>query len=267
MKPTRAALVLQHSPPGETRANLDTCIRLATRAANLGADLVLFPELNITGYCTNTTIASFAEPLPCPITDSLLHTATRHNITILAGLVEKKNSNTVFATHVAAMNDGSLGRYRKLHLAPQEKVIFTQGTAIETFQTDGFNFGIQMCYDAHFPELSTQMALQGAELLFIPHASPRGTPKEKFNSWMRHLRARAFDNGLFVLACNQVGTHRSGLDFPGVAVGIGPDGKVIDTLLCSHEEMLILDLDANLLEQVRNHRMRYFLPNRRDDLY
>ncbi|MBI9089173.1 MAG: nitrilase [Desulfobacterium sp.] len=267
MNPTRAALVLQHSPPGETRANLDTCLELATQAADLGADLVLFPELNITGYCTNSEIASFAAPLPGPITDALLDTATRLNITILAGMLEKEGANTLFATHVAAMKNGSLGRYRKLHLAPPEKEIFTQGTTIETFTTNDFNFGIQMCYDAHFPELSTRMALGGADILLIPHASPRKTPKEKLDSWMRHLGARAFDNGLFVLACNQVGTHPSGLAFPGVAVAIGPDGKIIKSLLGDHGDLLILDLDSELLERVRSHRMRYFLPNRRNDLY
>lgn len=267
MRPTRAALVLQHSPPGEIGANLDACLGLATRAADLDADLVLFPELNITGYCTNSSIASVAAPLPGPITDALLDAATRLNITILAGMVEKKGTNTPFATHVAALKDGSLARYRKLHLAPQEKGIFTRGDAIDTFKTDDFNFGIQMCYDAHFPELSTRMALEGADILFIPHASPRKTPKEKLDSWMRHLGARAFDNGLFVLACNQVGTHPSGLAFPGVAVAIGPDGKIIDSLLGDHGELLIVDLDSDLLERVRSHRMRYFLPNRRNDLY
>ncbi len=267
MKPTRAALVLQHSPPGETRANLDTCLELAARAADLGADLVLFPELNITGYCTNSRISSFAVPLPGPVTDALLHTANQQNITILAGMVEKKDENTLFATHLAAMKDGSLALYRKLHLAPPEKAIFTQGFAIETFETDDFNFGIQMCYDAHFPELSTRMALGGADILFIPHASPRKTPKEKLDSWMRHLGARAFDNGLFVLACNQVGTHENGLAFPGVSVAIGPDGKIIKSLLGGHGEILIADLDSDLLERVRSHRMRYFLPNRRNDLY
>lgn len=267
MKPTRAALVLQHSPPGETHANLDACLRLAARAAGLGASVVLFPELNITGYCTNHRIASVAQALPCPITDTLLHTATRLNITILAGMVEKNGADTLFATHVAAMGDGSLGLYRKLHLAPPEKEIFTQGTAIETFGTNGFKFGIQMCYDAHFPELTTRMALDGADILFIPHASPRKTPKEKLDSWMRHLGARAFDNGLFVLACNQVGTHANGLSFPGVAVAVGPDGKEISSLLSDREDLLMVDLDPGLLEQVRSHRMRYFLPNRRNDLY
>ena len=84
---------------------------------------------------------------------------------------------------------------------------------------------------------------------------------------MRHLTARAFDNGLFVMACNQVGENDAGLSFPGVAVAIGPDGNLIDEKLSDTDAMLVVDLDADALKAVREHPMRYFLPNRRPDLY
>ncbi len=70
--------------------------------------------------------------------------------------------------------------------------------------------GIQLCYDAHFPELSTRMAVNGADIIFMPHASPRGTPSQKLTSWLRHLTARAFDNGVFIVACNQNGDNQKG---------------------------------------------------------
>jgi N-carbamoylputrescine amidase len=111
------------------------------------------------------------------------------------------------------------------------------------------------------------MALGGTEVVFMPHASPRGTPSEKRNSWMRHLPARAFDNGMFIVACNQVGENGASLTFPGLAVAIGPDGRVIAAKESEYEGLLTVDLDANLLAAVRHHPMRYFLPHRRRDIY
>lgn len=269
MKSARAALAIQRSIPGDIEANLDACLRLTRTAARNGATIILFPELNLTGYTLDKLLIPADSTVPGPLTDALLNASVEHRITILAGLTQKDGHGLVFCTHVAAMPDGTLGFYQKLHIPPPERKIFTPGSSITTFSTKFANFGIQLCYDAHFPELSTHMALKGAEILFFPHASPRGTPKAKLASWLRHLTARAFDNSVFVLACNQVGTHANGRSFPGVAVAIGPDGNVISHLLApgdDEDELLIVDLDSNLIERIKGHRMRYFLPGRRKDL-
>ena len=84
---------------------------------------------------------------------------------------------------------------------------------------------------------------------------------------MRHLPARAFDNGLYVIACNQTGNNQSGLDFPGIAVILDPAGRIITKDTGGEENIIIADLKAEELVAVRGHRMRYFLPNRRPDLY
>jgi len=84
---------------------------------------------------------------------------------------------------------------------------------------------------------------------------------------MRHLPARAYDNSLFIVACNQTGENNKGLEFPGIAVIIGPSGEVINKDLSGQEGVIVADLKAKDLSRVRNHRMRYFLPNRRPELY
>jgi N-carbamoylputrescine amidase len=101
----------------------------------------------------------------------------------------------------------------------------------------------------------------------MPHASPRGTPDDKFNSWTRHLTARAFDNGVFVAACNQTGSNHMGLQFPGLAMVVGPSGEIIARAADTDEGLLVADLKAAALAHVREHRMRYFLPNRRPEIY
>ncbi len=111
------------------------------------------------------------------------------------------------------------------------------------------------------------MALMGAHLLLIPHASPRGNPEGKLQSWLRHLKARAFDNSVFVVACNQVGKSGDGLSFPGVAVVLGPDGHVMASYTGEEEHVLFVELEADRLHNIRSHRMKYFLPRRRPELY
>jgi N-carbamoylputrescine amidase len=111
------------------------------------------------------------------------------------------------------------------------------------------------------------MAVGGAEVLFFPHASPRGSGEEKLENWLRHLPARAFDNGVFVVACNQVGKTAAGFSFPGVAVVIGPDGRIEASYAGEDEEILVVRLQSRKLLNVRKNRMKYFLPNRRPSLY
>ncbi len=84
---------------------------------------------------------------------------------------------------------------------------------------------------------------------------------------MRHLPARAYDNGLFIVACNQTGKTHEGFSFPGVALVLNPAGRVIKEYGENQEHMLIAELKMAELLEVREHRMKFFLPNRRPELY
>ena len=157
--------------------------------------------------------------------------------------------------------------HRKTHLGPPEKGRYQAADSLKTFSVHGTTIGIQLCYETHFPDISTTMALQGAEILFCPHASPRGSGEEKRESWLRHLPARAFDNGVFLVACNQVGTTSAGLSFPGVALVLGPDGRMDAAFTGDSEKVLIVSLKSRDLSAVRQNRMSYFLRHRRPSLY
>nr|MDA8402893.1 nitrilase [Desulfobacteraceae bacterium] len=197
----------------------------------------------------------------------LRQTSEDHAITILSGMAEKDPSGRIFVTHLVFIPGKPLLKYRKLHIAPPEKAVFSEGESAPVFETQGFKFGIQLCYDAHFPTLSTHMAQQGADAIFIPHASPRGTPEEKFASWMRHIPARSYDNGMFVIVCNQAGENGNGLSFPGISFVTDPSGHLLTKDTSGNEGILYADLKKHTMNRVRNHSMRYFLPNTRNDLF
>lgn len=267
MRDTRIALVVANCPVAAVGENLASVERLAGEAAREGAEIVCFPELNLTGYSVAPDVTKTALPVPGPATAELVRIARSTSLTILAGLAEKDPDGRMYATHQVVNPQGVSGSYRKIHIAPPEHPLFSPGGQVSLHSLPGLTFGIQLCYDSHFPELSTCMALKGCDLIFMPHASPRGTPEDKMASWMRHLTARAFDNGVFIAACNQVGDNRHGLTFPGVAMLFGPSGEVLQHFGSDKEGLLVADLKAERLNDVRCHRMRYFLPHRRPDIY
>ena len=267
MKDIRIAAVIMNCPVGQVQDNLDRMAGWIKTAKKQAADLVCFPEMNVTGYSTRKKIKDSAETVPGTISKSVFALAREFKLTILAGLLERDYRGRVFASHLMATPRGVAGVYRKIHIAPPETGVFSAGDTIALFKIKGVKLGIQLCYDVHFPELSTRMATDGADVIFMPHASPRGTPAEKFDSWMRHLPARAFDNGVYVVACNQTGNNQSGLNFPGLSVILDPAGRVVKKYTGGKEHIVVADLKADELKKVRGHRMRYFLPNRRPELY
>jgi len=267
MKDIRIAAVIFNAAVHQTRQNLDRMLPWIEAAKKEGADMICFPELNVTGYSTDSVIKDSAETIPGDISRQLEQMAQTAEIVILAGMAERDASGRLFASHLVVSPTGLSGVYRKLHIAPPERALFSAGEHIPLFKAAGIKLGIQLCYDAHFPGLSTRMAVDGADVIFMPHASPRGTPQKKLDSWMRHLSARAFDNGIFIVACNQVGENQIGLEFPGLAVAIGPSGNILKDQTTDREGLLVTDLMADELSEVRDHKMRYFLPNRRPELY
>jgi N-carbamoylputrescine amidase len=267
MQDLRIAAVIFNSIVNDPRHNLDRMRPFIEQAKSQAANLICFPELNVTGYSTKASVEKSAEPVPGPISRCLHQMAGEYQISILAGMAQKSANDRILAGHLVITPQGIVGVYHKVHIAPPETGIFTAGNSIPLFDVSGIKLGIQLCYDAHFPELSTRMAVDGADVIFIPHASPRGTPSRKLTSWLRHLTARAFDNGVYIVACNQTGDNGNGLQFPGVAVVIDPAGEILDKDTSGREGLIVADLKADRLEAVRGHHMRYFLPHRRPEMY
>jgi predicted amidohydrolase len=267
MRDLRVAAVCMHSETGEIRENLDRTASYVAKASETGANVVCFPELSLTGYSLQDPSHVYKELGQDAVIEKVLHMARDKNVIIIAGLVERSLRDKLYISQIVAGPRGLMGVYRKTHLSPPEAEKYEAGQEINVFSDYEITFGVQLCYESHFPEISTVMALNGIEVLFLPHASPRGEPAEKMDSWLRHMPSRAFDNGFYVVACNQVGRNREGLDFPGVAVAVGPDGRIMESYMGKEEGLVIVDLNANFLGEVRNHRMRYFLPNRRPELY
>ena len=263
----KAALIVQYCPAGSFSGNIATTLELAEQASELGAGFIVFPEMNLTGYTAGKKIHDICRPVDTELIDLFSDFSRTRDVTLMVGLAEKTAQSDIYASHLIFDATGHIGTYRKIHTAPFEKKYFSAGDRIPVFHVNGLTFGIQLCYDSHFPELTLAMANQNADIIFLPHASPRGTADKKLQSWSRHLTARAFDNSLYIAACNQVGENQAGLSFPGISLFIGPDGNLISSSTKDLPSIHMIEIDRDALRAYRSHKMRYFLPNRRKDLF
>ena len=125
--------------------------------------------------------------------------------------VFERAQNAYFNTLVMVDADGSImGIYRKSHIPESpgyhEKFYFSPGTEFPVFDLCGTKIGIQICYDRKYPEGSRLLALKGAEILFMPIcAATYGETKLRGNTWELPLQARAYENGVYVVAVNRCG--------------------------------------------------------------
>jgi predicted amidohydrolase len=267
MHDIRIAAVSMKSVVGETSENLARMEKFVEEAHQQAVKLICFPEMCITGYSIQEDILPHGQRVPGPASDLVVGMAKRYSMAILAGLAEKMQDGSLCMSHFVAGPEGILGVYRKIHLGLVEQRLYRAGNRAPIFEFNGLKFGIELCYDSHFPELSTMLAIKGAEAIFIPHASPQETPVEKRDRWMRYLAARAYDNSLFVVTCNQADIGRHGLPLPGVAMIIDPRGRVIKEFIGGGEGIIIADLKAGDLLEVRGDGKRFFLRHRRPEVY
>ncbi len=254
---------------GRIEANLDRMEAWAGRLAGQGVELICLPELSVCGYDHTEKIRPVAQPIPGPATGRLVKIAAECGLALVTSLVERPPGpgERLFISQVIATPAGLAGVYRKTHLGPAEGEIFQPGGEIGVFKQPGYTLGLQLCYDAHYPEVSTLQALAGAEVLCIGFASPRDDPAGKRERMLRYLPARAYDNSCYVLACNLVGSGQSGQSFAGVALVLNPKGELLAEAVGWEEGAAVARLSGAEVDRIRRTRMGYFLAHRRPWLY
>jgi predicted amidohydrolase len=277
LQDVRIAAVQMRSVVGEVDRNLASVKRLARKAADSGAEIVCFPELSISGYNTaerdgkpmRGEVLPAPEAVPGPSTDALAKISADAGVWLLAGLLEQDRSGIIYNTQVVVSPDGYLGRYRKTHVPTTEIGTWCQGDDLPVFEHPKVRFGVEICYDSHFPEVSTALANAGAELILMPHASGGVEPAPaKRARWERYVPARAYDNSVYTAICNQVGDNGAGQVFQGVSFVCDPRGEVIAACQSfKREEIVLADLTAAGLNTARSVPEAFFRHFRRPHLY
>lgn len=270
MENLRVALVQMESLVGEKENNLEKISSFAKEAGKNTAHILCLPELAVSGY-TRDHAFDLAEEIPGSSTTALLNMAVENKITILAGIIEKNGTGKPFITHLVCFPDGSYGKYRKTHLGVSELPYFSRGEELPIFKGKYGNFAVEICWDLHFPEVSTIYSLKGAEIIFAPHASPTMVGDRK-EIWLKYLTARAYDNSVYLCSCNLVGINGKGSEFCGGLLAIDPKGQIIGEDFSREEKMLLVDLPGQEINKLRyqerkSMRNSFYLEYRRPELY
>lgn len=278
------AAVQHSSPVGRWEKNLKTTMLWAKRAKNAGANLVLFPELNITGHAGHPEMIKHAQPVPGgEIVHRLSSLAEELDLYICAGVAEDQ-SGIHYNTQFIVGPEGYIGKQRKVHLSSDEYFYFRAGTALPVFDLPFARIGIVICSDNGVPEVSRCLAVKGVEVLCCPHAArvsgwsadrskQRQIIAERKSNWRLVHCCRAYDNGVYVALCNTTGMSAVGLrgvqaNHIGGCMVIDPYGKVIGQSRSKDttDEMLIAELKAQPLSDSRCQQC-FNLQTRRPEVF
>jgi len=256
---------------GETERNFQKIIHMAEDARKQQISLLCFPECALTGYSPYDA-SEIGDSLESARIRQLRECSQDFGITLLVGLVEHSTDlPKPYISHVILSPGEEPSVYRKVHLGRSELDYFTPGASFPIFSAHGTTFAVGICWDWHFPETAAIYSLKGAEVLFAPHASPliAGDRKE---IWLRYLGARAYDNSVYLGACNLIGSNGKAKEFGGGSLVIGPKGDLCSQSYLGEEGILSATLSADRINLIRSPdrasmRDSFFLADRRKELY
>ena len=266
--------LVQMKSSEDKEENLKLSLNLIKEASKKNADLICFPEFQMAFSPDNQSAKQLVKLSESVNGGNFVFTlcsaAKRNKINVIATIYERytnnsnaKYKNRVFDTAIMIDNKGIIRSvYRKVHLYDalgfKESVKMMAGDTIEKpVKTSAGNLGLMICYDVRFPEISRILTVEGANILVVPSAWVHGIMKEEH--WQTMLKARAIENGSYVIAPDQVGNI-----FSGRSMVIDPFGiSLLD--MGNREGMEVIKIDKSRIQKVRESLP--LLKNRRTDVY
>jgi deaminated glutathione amidase len=278
----KVSIVQMKSSP-DKEENLAFSLEQIEQSARKEAKIVCFPEFQMSfspPSQSSKELFSISESLNGNFVEQLKKSAKENNIFIVGSIYEhtnlisnntkqkkegkiNKNSYRVYDTVVLINEQGKLiSYYRKLHLYDalgfKESTKLLSGSKLFSPVISPLGkLGTLVCYDLRFPELSRILAIKGSNALIAPSGWVQGTMKE--DHWLIMCRARAIENGVYLIAPNQIGNI-----FCGRSLVVDPFGVVVMDM-GNIEGFEIVDLDLSRIDVVR--KSLPLLKNRRKDLY
>ena len=257
----RIALMQTEGRPGDVAGNLALLDDAAARARKDGAELLIAPEMFLTGYNIGDRMADLAEPRDGPSAAHIAGLAKAGGLAIIYGYPERSGGVVYNAAQAIAPDGSALTNYRKSHLyGAEENRLFQAGNGAAAIARIGdLTVGLLICYDVEFPETVRLLALAGCHLIAVPTALMQ--PPNRIPDLL--VPARACENQVFLAYANRSGTEGS-LTYVGQSTVAGPDGAVL-AQAGPDATLLLADLDSKRIAEVRD---RYsYLDDRRPDTY
>jgi len=249
---------------GDPEANLLKVRDFSRRAKELGAELIVFPEMTDTGY-SMPVIRAHANHWTGGFVAGLQETARQLSIAIVSGVSERDGAS-IYNSQVFVDQQGKIiAKYRKTHLyavAPvEEQTCFAAGDRFASFAFGNLHLGFSICYDLRFPEMYRKLATEQNVGAFIVSSA---WPFPRVEHFRTLAMARAIENQSYVIASNRVGKDDD-LWFCGSSAIIDPRGVLIAAASADREELIHADVSEELVLSVRSRVES--LSHRRLDLY
>jgi predicted amidohydrolase len=271
----RLGLVQVGTPFGAAGANRALTVELAERAFAGGAELVVLPELVVSGYGADAaTLTGVAEPADGPSARAWSEVARRHGGHVCGGICER-DGDRLFNTAILVGPEGIVAHYRKLHLFREEKLAFApgdRGLPVVTLP-GGPAVGICICYDLRFVEVVRALSLKGADVICVPTAwvpgfDARRWDGEGYAPQARGALLQANLDQVFLACASQVGRFGD-LELLGSSIVADPYGAcLLGPLSGSDPDVRVVAID---LESVKRAQTRDPLiaprADRRTDVY
>jgi predicted amidohydrolase len=256
---------------GEQEDNLVTMSETISKiASQQKVDLIVFPELITSGYELGVRFTELAQRIPGPTVNLMAQRANEHGVYIAFGMVSKERVESVlYNSAVMVGPDGELlDVYNKVHLRGEERMAFREGFKLPIIPTEVGNIGLMIGYDLAFPEVARSLALDGAEILCVV----ANWEAANIDEWKTYVRARAYENSVFVAAANRIGEDVT-LNFGGESMVVGPRGQIHASLANETDAETGAPLEGFAvarvdLDEVRKYREEFqFIQNRQPAVY
>lgn len=248
-------------PGDDWRVNVPGAVAMVEEAARRKVDIVSFSELFLTPFFPNRLTKDFDKffvTLDEPELQPIFKAAADNRVALVFPFGEKNGRHYHNSCLVTDKNGKRLGIYRKTHIpailpsdlpggtGSYEKFYFSPGTDFPVFDLCGTKVGIQICYDRKYPEGSRLLALKGAEILVMPIcAATYGETKLRGNTWELPLQARAYENGVYVVAVNRAGVEL-GRNHIGRSMIVDPIGAdIVAEASTDKAELLVASVDLD----------------------
>jgi predicted amidohydrolase len=271
MREITVAIVQMRPRLGEAEENLVKMSEMVSKiASQQKVDLIVFPELITSGYELGVRFTELAQRVPGPTVNLMAQRANEYGVYIAFGMVTKEKVESVlYNSAVLVGPDGELlDMYNKIHLRGEERMAFREGYQLPVIPTEVGNIGLMIGYDLAFPEVARSLVLDGAEILCVS----ANWEAANIDEWKTYVRARAYENAVFIAAANRVGEDVT-LNFGGESMVVGPRGQVHATLANETDPATGAPLEGFAvaridLDEVRKFREEYqFIQNRQPVVY
>lgn len=245
--------------PDENYARAEQLIKKAVKRS---PDVILLPELWNTGFAPGLIKPALADESGTRTKTLCGRLAKEYGVNIVAGSVLTRKGDALYNTAYVFDRAGvCIAEYDKTHLfSPMgEGEAYAAGEKIVTFPLEGITFGVMICYDVRFVELSRVMALSGAKVLLIPAE----WPKQRVRQVRMLVSARAIENQVFAAFCNGCG-KAAGMQYGGNSAIIDPLGRAL-AQAGRNEKIISAAIDFSAQERLRKETPVFL--DRRPELY